>query len=232
MMPQPKSLLALALLIPVPTLTVVLAMHWETTAGTRIGEIAYAIGKVWILALPLLWLLLVERGRPSLSLPRQGGLAVGAITGLIIAAVILAAFALVGDRLAEPAMVREFAASVGIDNPARYLALAAYLATINAVLEEYVWRWFVYRQCEKLLPHAGGWIAVALSAAFFTLHHVFVLAAQFGMAIVVLGSVGVFVGGVVWSALYRRYRSIWPGFVSHAIVDVAILAVGWKLIFG
>jgi membrane protease YdiL (CAAX protease family) len=42
----------------------------------------------------------------------------------------------------------------------------------------------------------------------------------------------VFTGGAIWSWLYVRYRSIWPGYLSHAIVDVAVFAVGWWIIFG
>jgi uncharacterized protein len=42
---------------------------------------------------------------------------------------------------------------------------------------------------------------------------------------------GVFAGGVIWSALYLRYRSIWPGYLSHALADLAIFAIGASLLF-
>jgi uncharacterized protein len=99
----------------------------------------------------------------------------------------------------------------------------------NAVLEEYVWRWFVFRKCEALVRIS--WLAVLLSAALFTVHHVLALAAQFDWMITLAASAGVFLGGAVWSWCYLRYRSIWPGFVSHVIVDIAIFAIGWRLLF-
>ena len=43
---------------------------------------------------------------------------------------------------------------------------------------------------------------------------------------------GVMIGGLVWSWMYMRYRSIWPGWVSHAIVDVAVFGVGAWVLFG
>jgi uncharacterized protein len=46
----------------------------------------------------------------------------------------------------------------------------------------------------------------------------------------VLGSLGVFAGGAVWSHLYLRTRSIWPGYLSHALADVAVFAVGAQII--
>ena len=60
---------------------------------------------------------------------------------------------------------------------------------------------------------------------------VIVLAAQFNWPIVLLGSLGVFIGGAAWSWLYLRFRSIWPGYLSHAIVDAALFIIGYWLIF-
>jgi membrane protease YdiL (CAAX protease family) len=70
------------------------------------------------------------------------------------------------------------------------------------------------------------------AALAFTAHHVVALAGQFNWDITLLASLGVFIGGTAWSWLYLRYRSIWPGYVSHAIVDVAIFVIGYGLIFG
>ena len=50
--------------------------------------------------------------------------------------------------------------------------------------------------------------------------------------LVVLGSLGVFIGGVTWSWMYRKYRSVWVPYVSHAMVDIAIFAVGADVLFG
>ena len=85
-------------------------------------------------------------------------------------------------------------------------------------------------KCEKL---AGGkkWLAVGASAAFFTVHHTFALAAQFNWTVTMLASLGVFIGGAAWSWCYLKYRSVWPGYVSHLIVDAAILYLAWKYIF-
>ena len=74
-------------------------------------------------------------------------------------------------------------------------------------------------------PHAA-------SAIGFTAHHVIALAAQFNWIVTVFASMGVFIGGATWSWLYKRYRSVWPGYVSHAIADIPIFVIGWQLIFG
>ena len=44
-------------------------------------------------------------------------------------------------------------------------------------------------------------------------------------------TLGVFLGGCAWSWLYLRYRSIWPGYISHIIADIAVFGVGWMILF-
>jgi membrane protease YdiL (CAAX protease family) len=114
----------------------------------------------------------------------------------------------------------------GIGSPGIYLAFAAYLTFVNSLLEEYVWRWFVFEQCAVLMPNKA---AVPAAALFFTLHHVLALRLQFGWLITLLGSLGVLTGGALWSGLYLRYHSIWPGYLSHVCIDLVILTIGWWL---
>lgn len=224
-----RALLALILLVPAPTIGVAAAMLVPTTAGTPLGQGLYMAGKVWLIVLPAVWWLFVDKGKPSWSPPTKGGFGVGIVLGLLIAGAIFAAYFLFGRHMIDVEQVRRSAEQSGIAEPWRYIALAVYLCTLNAVLEEYVWRWFVFRKCEALVK--VGWAAVVLSALLFTVHHVLALAAQFDWLITTLASIGVFIGGAVWSWCYLRYRSIWPGFVSHVIVDIAIFIIGWQLIF-
>jgi uncharacterized protein len=221
-----KALLALALIVPVPSLGVL----WSfVIVPGLVGQIGYAVCKVWILILPVLWLKRVERAPFSLSPPRLGGFLPSAITGVVISLAIVLVYLWLGRRWIDPESFRSKALERGFGRPIPYLVLVGYLTIFNALLEEYVWRWFVYRRCEELLPR---WVAVAASAAFFTLHHVLALGLQFSWTVTALGSLGVFVGGCVWSGLYARYRSVWPAYVSHAIVDAAIFAIGYAILFG
>ena len=112
--------------------------------------------------------------------------------------------------------------------PAMYLAFAAYLTLVNSLLEEYVWRWFVQSRCALLMRPTA---AIGSAALFFTLHHVIALRAYLGWGATLAASLGVFVGGALWGWMYQRYRSVWPGFISHALVDAAIFTVGWSLLF-
>lgn len=157
-----RAALALLLLVPAPTLGVLFAMHW--LPDTTLGQSIHLSAKVWLLALPLVWVLLVERGR--LRLPRWSwrGMPAGLITGLLTMGAIIGGWELVGRSLVDVAVMREKIAEVGLDTPMKYLAFAAAVTFINALLEEYVWRWFVYSKWFEVLARkratAGRPIAV------------------------------------------------------------------------
>jgi membrane protease YdiL (CAAX protease family) len=219
------AVVALALLVPTPTVGVLAAMWWWPGAA---GQSIYLLSKVWIVALPVWWLLRRDRARPAWRFPPPITMAMGGLQGALLAAVIVGTYGLLGSWIDED-LFRAAAARTGLDSPARYLAFGAYLCLVNALIEEIVWRWFVFRRCEALVAGAR---AVLLSALFFTAHHVVALAAQVPWPATVLGSAGVFAGGAAWSWCYVRYRSVWPGYVSHVIADVAILWIGWRLLFG
>lgn len=224
-----SAVLALMLLVPAASLGPLAGMLLEATKGQPVGQTIYGVCKLWIAVLPVVWLLVVDKGRLSLSPPRRGGFAVAAVLGVAIAVAIGGAYVLLSDVLIDAEKMRETAIDIGLDTKWRYLGLAIYIFLVNSLLEEYVWRWFVFRKCEVLVGGAAG---VALSALFFTFHHILALSAYFDWPVVLLGSIGVFIGGGVWSWCYLKFRSVWPGYVSHLIVDVAMLAVGWDLIFG
>jgi hypothetical protein len=223
-----QALLALVLLVPVPSLGTAAAMFWwpELT----IGKAIFFAAKVWLVALPLVWRLMVDREPLSWSPARHGGFGVAIASGVLISLVIFLAYAL-AMRLGaiDASLVSERAAKTGLKSLGAFLGGAVYWITANSLMEEYVWRWFVFRKCEAIWGGKPGLVVAALA---FTAHHVIALAAQFNWGITLLGSLGVFIGGATWNWLYLRYRSIWPGYVSHAIVDLAIFIIGYRLIFG
>ncbi len=189
----------------------------------------FLASKIWVVAFPLVWLLWVDRTPLRWSPARNGGFGVAIASGIIIAAIVLAAYAVAsGFNALAGNLVAYHAARIGMHLPALYLAGAVYWITVNSLTEEYIWRWFVFRKFETLV---GSRLAVAAAALAFTAKDVVTLSGLFNWPIVLLGAFGLFVGSTTWSCFYRRYRSIWPGYINHAIVDVAIFAIGYSLIF-
>ncbi len=224
---QRRAQVALLLLIPAPSLGTAASIFWWP--GTPLGVGLFILSKLWVVALPLIWTLRVQHAPLSWSPPHRGGfgpaIALGTGTALGIVAGYIIAVKLGGLDVAE---VANRATQTGLNHRGLYVAGAIYWITLNSLMEEYVWRWFCFRQCEVLF---GGTAGVLASALGFTLHHIIALAGQFGWGVTILGSMGVFCGGASWSWIYLRYRSVWPCYVSHALVDLPIFVIGYCLIF-
>ncbi|MCU0306148.1 MAG: CPBP family intramembrane metalloprotease [Thermoanaerobaculales bacterium] len=221
-----RALIALGLLVPVPSLGAATAMIW---APGPTGQALFMAAKVWLVAFPVLWYLAVERGRPSLSPATRGGLGLGLATGVAAGAAIWLAALLTGVLDMDVGELAGVVGEMGLASPRAYLLGALGWTFVNSLIEEFVYRWFVLSELERLVATPA---AVLGSAAVFTAHHVVALSTYLPWGLTVLASTGVFLGGVLWAVLYARTRSIWPGWVSHVLADVAVFAVGWELLFG
>lgn len=224
-MPSRRSAaLALAFVIPAPSVGA-LVSFW--LAPGALGLAVYAICKTILYVTPAVWATLVDRERPSLSPLRAGTrareLGIGIAFGLVVGILIVLTWWGLGSAALDVSSFRDVLRDNGLTTPVRFLVAAAWLSIVNALLEEYAFRWFVTTRIAAL---ANRW-TVWLAALAFTAHHIIVLARYLPMPALILACAGVFVGGVAWSWMYRRSGSIWPGYVSHAIVDVAIMAVGY-----
>jgi membrane protease YdiL (CAAX protease family) len=112
----------------------------------------------------------------------------------------------------------------------RFAALATFYCLVHSFLEEYYWRWFVYRRLRADMPVTA---ALIVSGVGFMGHHVIVLGQFFhGYGLVTwLFSAAVAVGGAAWALLYERSRSLLGIWLSHVLVDAGIMLIGWDLIF-
>lgn len=220
------ALLALLLIGPAPTLGVWAALYlWPGALGSALWTAA----KIWFVLAPALWWLFVQRQRWQWPRWPEQGITFGVLSGLAMAGLILGAYLLLAHERIDMSAMRAAVATAGLDTPGRYLALVAYWVCINSLVEEYAFRWFLFRQAEQLLP---GWLAVLLVALIFTAHHSLALAVYVPWQYNLLASVGVAIGGVIWSWCYLRYRSVWPGYLSHIGADIGVFGAGYLALFG
>jgi membrane protease YdiL (CAAX protease family) len=199
-------------------------------------QTAYALGKGFQFALPLLFLWWYD-GRIQLpGWPRFDRLMTGLVFGLVVVAGMLALYfgLLRGTRLFlnTPGRIRHKLEEFGLTSLPAYVALAAFISLLHSFLEEYYWRWFVFGRLRQHLAFAP---AAAVSSLAFMSHHVIVLyvylPGHFWSAAVPL-SLCIAVGGLVWAWLYEQTRSIYAAWLSHLLVDAAIFVIGYDLLRG
>jgi membrane protease YdiL (CAAX protease family) len=201
------------------------------SAGTQ--QAIYLVVKIIQFAFPLVWVWAVLRTPLRLSRPNSRGLALGAVFGICVVGAGWVMFDTVlrdTTAIADAApRIHEKIAQFGIDSVAKYTVLAVFYSLIHSLLEEYYWRWFVFRELRQLIPL---WPAIVVSALAFMGHHVVVLG-QFFVELPWLAwlfSSAVAIGGVFWAWLYERSGSIYSTWLSHLIIDAGIFWIGYELI--
>ena len=198
-------------------------------APNTIGKIVFSASKVLMLFLPILWVVYIDKKKVKISKPKSQELWWGVISGLLIFVVIVGAYQLFGNSWIDNSLAQEKATALGITKPYIYFAGVVYWSFCNSLIEEYIWRWFIYLKLEKLMPKVT---AIFVCALLFTLHHIIALTAYTpDLRIVIIGSLGVFSGGFIWSLFYLKFRSLWGAYVSHILADLAIAFVGWQILF-
>ena len=221
------ALIGLVLVAIAPTVSVVTGFALK--AGI-IGAFVFIFTKLWMFGLPAYWYLKVEGGERSFSIPQNGGWKVSTLFGIGMIVVIGVAYFFLGDLMLRGDDLHEILEPFGLTVPWKLAIGILFWIFINSVLEEYVFRWFITSKLEQLV--GGKWLPILLSAGIFTLHHTIALAFFIDPLGNALASLGVFIGGIIFSWIYIQYRSIWVAWVAHALADVAIFAIAWHLIVG
>lgn len=138
------------------------------------------------------------------------------IAGLMSAAVLYLVF-FIGNAIAEWMLpfAKEQVASIYVSrDAASFWMIGLLLFFVIGPAEEVFWRGFVQRRLSAGFgDNAGFFLATIIYAGV----HIW----SFNLMLV--GAA--LVCGVFWGLMYGRFRSVWPGLISHALWDVAIFVL-------
>jgi membrane protease YdiL (CAAX protease family) len=230
-MPSDRKLLWVAL---VPALCVPFAaalLYFVIVRDAVIARVLYIAAKVFLVLWPLLaWRLFLRsspgkwvtgerrRGRAALA-----GVVLGAAISLFVGLVMLTPLG--GLVTASAGSIRERCEHLGILD--HYWTFALFLSLAHSWIEEFYWRWFVYGGLRRVVSPPA---AAVVSAAAFGSHHVIVTGQLMGWPLGLLCGTGVAVGGFLWALLYDRYGSLFGPWLAHLVVDLAVMAVGYRVL--
>lgn len=236
-MKSPFLILIVAMFFP----TLLTYLYFVHLAGSPNGleKVAFGIGKGIQFAIPVGWVIFVTHERWLVRRFKWRGVLEGTLFGLTVFAAMFGLYYFLlgspGGPLAPGAdacnKIMGKVRGMGLENRYLFFLFGCFYAVIHSGLEEYYWRWFVFRMIRKTSHQL--WLALILSSLAFMSHHVILLGTYFGYDSVFcwLGSIGVAVGGAYWCWLYHRTDSIWGAWISHGIIDAAIFTVGFLILF-
>lgn len=228
-----RDIAALLFAVTFPTLMTWVYFIALANAPAAAQLVAGGIGKIIQFGLPVFWVVVVQRQRLTWPRFQRDGLLIGGLFGLAIVATMFVAYHFwlkeSADFIAGTDKVREKVAGMNINSTAKFAVMGLFYSACHSLLEEYYWRWFVFAQLRRVTPLGP---AIAISSLGFMAHHVLVLSAYFGWGtfLSLFFSLGVAVGGVAWSWLYHRSRSLFGPWLSHAFVDAGIFLIGFEIV--
>lgn len=229
----PSRARQLAALVPAATVPLAGALvYFVFFSGETWARWVYALIKLFTLAWPVLATrALLGRALPRVRLDERRhrvallpGLAVGGAIAVTVLVLYQTPLATVVEAHAD--QIRHKATQLGILD--HYVAFALFLAVAHSGLEEYYWRWFLFGSLRSSLSLAT---AASIAGLAFAAHHVVVLLQYFPVPLAILGSGAVALGGVIWCLMYERQGTLTGAWLSHALADLAVLWVGYRLLF-
>jgi membrane protease YdiL (CAAX protease family) len=202
--------------------------------GNPVVLVLFGAGKIVQFALPLLYVWWFEPGRIRLVRPTSRGLALGAGFGLLVGvgAIGLYHFWLRHTPFMAdtPRRVYAWLSTINLTTPEAFLGIALFVSIPHSFLEEYYWRWFVFGWLRRYVPEGA---AMVVSSLAFMAHHVIILSVylpgQF-WTLAVPFSLCVAGGGIVWAWLYDRTGSLYAPWISHLLVDAALMVLGYEMV--
>lgn len=198
------------------------AFTGATAQGFYIGT------KIILVAWPLLWFFVMREAFLRKREWKIGrGLLFGFLYGALIGGAILGIYFTFQEYFAQFAGgVAAKISDLGIGG-SKYLLFAIFLSVVHSFLEEYYWRWFVFGGL--MLRLKPLWAGIVASAAFAG-HHYIVLWAFLPLWQVLLFGSLVGVGGGIWCYIYYKTGRLSANWISHLLVDMAIMYVGWLML--
>ncbi|UCG32857.1 MAG: CPBP family intramembrane metalloprotease [Phycisphaerales bacterium] len=218
-----NDIIALLLSMCVPSLAAL--AYFVFLGESPAARVVYAVSRAFLIAFPVTWFLLVERGRVRWPTWNTRAAALGAAFALLVGAAAWTLYQYWLNEALDFTDVKRKAAALHVRE--HYVLFAAFLSLANSAVEEYYWRWFVFGRCRRHLALAG---AAILSGLAFAAHHCIVLVVMFGSVAGAGLTLGVAIGGVFWAWLYDRYGSLYASWISHLLVDVAVMSIGYRML--
>ncbi|MBI4256441.1 CPBP family intramembrane metalloprotease [Candidatus Uhrbacteria bacterium] len=191
-----------------------------------LAEVLYPATKILMIVWPVLWFAVGFRPK-TFADPKSGRWLFGLSSGAAFSVVIALVFLLFKDYFESLAPALEVTVrTFGIWD--WYIPFAVILSLGHSLFEEVYWRWFVFGGLRLLMPVGA---AMVVSSLAFASHHVLILWLFLPWPLAMFFGLCVAVAGMCWCMLYQKTNSLITSWLSHILVDVTILAIGYGILF-
>lgn len=143
------------------------------------------------------------------------------LLGIIIYAIIMAAFFLTKGVFDYSALVNSLSSDQNV-SPKSFIWVAIYISFCNSLLEEFLFRFVSFI---KLSEYTGKKFAYIFSSGMFALYHIAMVGGSFPVPLMLLALAGLFIGGLIFSYVDAKAKSIYNSWIIHMFADFAIMTI-------
>ena len=185
-----------------------------------------AIKIIMFLLIPIVYgLFLKEFNITKLIKPDKKGLCIAIGLGFAVYAVVLGAYWVFKDVFDFSALTTSLNETTGV-NKSNFVWVAIYISFINSLLEEFFFRGFSFIALKKLTSRRFAYV---FSSMAFALYHIAMMIGWFGLPVILISLVGLFIGGMMFNRFDEKSENIYLSWLVHMFANFATNTIGFIL---
>ena len=185
-----------------------------------------AIKIIMFLLIPIVYgLFLKEFNIKNLMKPDKKGLCIALCLGFVIYGVVLGAYWIFKDVFDFSALTGSLNETTGV-NKSNFIWVAIYISFVNSLLEEFFFRGFSFITLKKLTSRRFAYI---FSSMAFALYHIAMMIGWFGLPVILISLVGLFIGGMIFNRFDEKRENIYLSWLIHMFANFATNTIGFIL---
>lgn len=185
-----------------------------------------AIKIIMFLLIPIVYgLFLKEFNIKNLMKPDKKGLCIAICLGFVIYGVVLGAYWIFKDVFDFSALTGSLNETTGV-NKSNFIWVAIYISFVNSLLEEFFFRGFSFITLKKLTSRRFAYV---FSSMVFALYHIAMMIGWFGLPVILISLVGLFIGGMIFNRFDEKSENIYLSWLIHMFANFATNTIGFIL---
>lgn len=185
-----------------------------------------AIKIIMFLLMPIVYgLFLKEFNIKNLMKPDKKGLCIALCLGFVIYGVVLGAYWIFKDVFDFSALTGSLNETTGV-NKSNFIWVAIYISFVNSLLEEFFFRGFSFITLKKLTSRRFAYV---FSSMAFALYHIAMMIGWFGLPVILISLVGLFIGGMIFNRFDEKSENIYLSWLIHMFANFATNTIGFIL---
>ena len=185
-----------------------------------------AIKIIMFLLIPIVYgLFFKEFNIKNLMKPDKKGLCIALCLGFVIYGVVLGAYWIFKDVFDFSALTGSLNETTGV-NKSNFIWVAIYISFVNSLLEEFFFRGFSFITLKKLTSRRFAYI---FSSMAFALYHIAMMIGWFGLPVILISLVGLFIGGMIFNRFDEKSENIYLSWLIHMFANFATNTIGFIL---